>query len=681
MESINYEGYEIVKTRDGKYLIVDWYEYYDTLAEAKQEIRKFIGDVEATDFNKKDSDESLKEDVKDDELKEFDVIFSNGPNSRDFERVIVKARDMDEVFKKANKMPQAKRYDNIIVNERTKGTVAYFVAFDYNIVFKGKVVDSLVGEGRIAFNADNENEAKRAYNKKYMGKYFNGIRPGKDNVLNDIPTENQGGKYGKVFDVYQIDSKPGANAEDAKSILECKGIQCESKEKEKELNINLKETRKNERQFIKEQKKMKEGYTLLGNEDKEILAYSNYYNAEKKAKELGLKLAEYGDVYGSNVSYAFWNKSGNRNEDEEVMCYYFFDKDGKPRADVTETELSQIAKAFGIPKSDIDDADEVIDDENLEESKSKNDKWEIEWDYNHDVKDAPWFAIIVYNDKTNRNKFKADISLEDAKKLGLEDDGDEGFGDFTSFKDLEKIVGHKLKFERINEECKESVKRSSRNGKSLKKDKVIVFGKDTKLKEEARKIPYGLLAWQLNEIISGMDNEEAYWGPWIDIWPDGSTRQSAIEDFGTKEEYEELEDLFKKVYKAYHRDGLYNVSKQVLDRAHKWDKKLGLKPIVDIKYEKLNKFEDDYEEKIGEELNKAGIENDAFDIKEERDDGADYSYKALYFYDNATAKKAFNALKNSGEFASVTTYVEPSPDDFHSSIEVIVSEHKEEAEE
>lgn len=214
-----------------------------------------------------------------------------------------------------------------------------------------------------------------------------------------------------------------------------------------------------------------------------------------------------------------------------------------------------------------------------------------------------------------------------------------------------------------------------------KKDKVIVFGKDTKLKEEARKIPYGMLAWQLNEIISGMDNSEAYWGPWLDIWPDGSTRQSAIEDFDTKEEYEELEDLFKKVYKAYHRDGLYNVSKKVLDRAHSWDQKLGLKPIVDIKYEKPNKFEDDYEEKIGEELNKAGIDNDAFDIKEERDDGADYSYKALYFYDNGVAKKAFNALKNSGKFASVTTYVEPSPDDFHSSVEVIVSEHKEEGEE
>jgi len=410
MESINYEGYEIVKTRDGKYLIVDWYEYYDTLAEAKQEIRKFIGDVEATDFN--DKDEIIKDD--------------------------------------------------------------------------------------------------------------------------------------------------------------------------------LKETMKNERQFIKGSKKVKEGYTLLGNEDKEILAFSNYNNAVKKAEELGLKLAEYGDVYGSNVSYAFWNKSGNRNDDEEVMCYYFFDKDGKPRADVTETELSQIAKAFGIPKSDIDDADEVIDDENLEEGKSKNDKWEIEWDYNNDVKDAPWFAIIVYNDKTNRNKFKADISLEDAKKLGLEDDGDEGFGDFTSFNDLEKIVGHKLKFERINEECKESVKRSNRKDKSSKKDKVIVFGKDTKLKEEARKIPYGVLAWQLNEIISGMNNEEAYYGSWLYIWPDGEDRQGAIEDFETKEDYQDLEDLFVKLYKAYHDDGLYNVSDKVLARAHQWDKKLGLEPIVDVKKERVS---------------------------------------------------------------------------------------------
>ena len=119
----------------------------------------------------------------------------------------------------------------------------------------------------------------------------------------------------------------------------------------------------------------KESYSLLGNEDKEILAYSNYYNAEKKAKELGLKLAEYGDNYGSDISYAYWNKSGNRYDDEEVMCYYFFDKNGKPRKEVTKFELERIADAFGISESEIDDAEEVIEESLKEDTVKQGKHW------------------------------------------------------------------------------------------------------------------------------------------------------------------------------------------------------------------------------------------------------------------------------------------------------------------
>lgn len=116
-----------------------------------------------------------------------------------------------------------------------------------------------------------------------------------------------------------------------------------------------------------------EGYTLLGAEDKNIEAYSNYYTAKKRAEELGLKEAEYGDVYGSNVAYCFWNKSGDRNDDEEIMCYYFFGEDGKPKHEVTSTELSQIAKAFGLSEEDIDDAEKAIKESCENESVSKRD--------------------------------------------------------------------------------------------------------------------------------------------------------------------------------------------------------------------------------------------------------------------------------------------------------------------
>lgn len=100
-------------------------------------------------------------------------------------------------------------------------------------------------------------------------------------------------------------------------------------------------------------------------------------------------------------------------------------------------------------------------EENESLKEGKNDKWEVSWDYNYLPKDAPKLFLVIYNDKTNKNKFEVEISLEDAKKLGLEDDGDNGFGDFTSINDLENIVGHKLKFEKVTEALEEATHRKN----------------------------------------------------------------------------------------------------------------------------------------------------------------------------------------------------------------------------
>lgn len=154
----------------------------------------------------------------DDGLKEFDVTFHDGPNSDRRERLIIKAHNSDEAMEKAYKMPQAWRYKNFVLGERVKGKTAYMVAFEYNYVFRGKV-DSDKGEGYIAFNANNESEARRAYNKKYLGKYFRWLNPGKDNIQEKIPTDVQGGKYGNVFDVYQIGSESLPSVDDAQAIL------------------------------------------------------------------------------------------------------------------------------------------------------------------------------------------------------------------------------------------------------------------------------------------------------------------------------------------------------------------------------------------------------------------------------------------------------------------------------
>jgi len=97
-----------------------------------------------------------------------------------------------------------------------------------------------------------------------------------------------------------------------------------------------------------------------------------------------------------------------------------------------------------------------------------------------------------------------------------------------------------------------------------------------------KKIPYGVLAWRLNEIISHMNDEEAYYGSWLYIWPDGETKQDCNSDFGDKESYSELEECFIRKYKAYHSDGICiykEEDRKILEWANAWDKKLGLEKI------------------------------------------------------------------------------------------------------
>ena len=74
---------------------------------------------------------------------------------------------------------------------------------------------------------------------------------------------------------------------------------------------------------------MRTSYKLYGS-DQLVIAFNSHKQAETYANKTGLKLAEYGDCYGSNIAYAFWNKSGNRNDQEKVIAYYTWNEHGKP---------------------------------------------------------------------------------------------------------------------------------------------------------------------------------------------------------------------------------------------------------------------------------------------------------------------------------------------------------------
>ena len=113
---------------------------------------------------------------------------------------------------------------------------------------------------------------------------------------------------------------------------------------------------------------------------------------------------------------------------------------------------------------------------------------------------------------------------------------------------------------------------------------------------EKETINYGHKAWVLNQIISSMNDETAYFDTeWLYVWPDGETEKECDDDFGDEESFKELEDTFISIYKYnsadeegcdpedaeynFHRDGLYNPTKEAVQVAHEYDKKLGLEPI------------------------------------------------------------------------------------------------------
>ena len=136
---------------------------------------------------------------------------------------------------------------------------------------------------------------------------------------------------------------------------------------------------------------------------------------------------------------------------------------------------------------------------------------------------------------------------------------------------------------------------------SLKKLVELKDSLEEEKLDEMAKLPYGVLAWKLGEIMMSMNNEEAYYGGWLYIWPDGETREQCMEDFGTKEDYEELRQSFERYYKAYHDDGLYTTNQNIIDYAHKIDQKLGLEPIENYgKIDNKDMGDDPFDESLTE---------------------------------------------------------------------------------
>lgn len=156
--------------------------------------------------------------------------------------------------------------------------------------------------------------------------------------------------------------------------------------------------------------------------------------------------------------------------------------------------------------------------------------------------------------------------------------------------------------------------------------------------DESSKLSYGELSWKMGEVISAMNNEDAYFDSgWLYIWPDEQTEEECLENFGDKESYDDLKAMFKKVYTEYHEDGLYTKKKRIVDFAHEMDKKFNLPPIknfMDIK-ESLTDNDNNYKLQISVE---SGLGADGVDISVFQDDKLTFKKSYRYGYDASYGK-------------------------------------------
>lgn len=198
---------------------------------------------------------------------------------------------------------------------------------------------------------------------------------------------------------------------------------------------NLDKGWRNRHDSVESQVKQELRFTSPKNESYDLLSgthveqYRDYNKAKARAKELGLKEAEYGDAYG--VSYCFWNKSGDRNEDEEVIAYYKF-RNGKP-VPLSDDEAERIARRI---YSNFDDLDESLSYSEKDALKSSVMKWLLDSDKAQAMHDV-YFADEEGNDeeeiistlasdyisdkKIRKAKDKTYRTFEKDSKFGLRD--------------------------------------------------------------------------------------------------------------------------------------------------------------------------------------------------------------------------------------------------------------------
>ena len=124
-------------------------------------------------------------------------------------------------------------------------------------------------------------------------------------------------------------------------------VRNEYRDNDAELHCVLEVTLMNDAKecYNPQYEKVEEDYKL--STGTRVKVFSDYDKAKEYAEANGYIESEYGD-FDNEYSYCYWNKSGDRNQDEEVACFYKF-VDGKPVAlDDKDIEILNRREELGI---------------------------------------------------------------------------------------------------------------------------------------------------------------------------------------------------------------------------------------------------------------------------------------------------------------------------------------------
>lgn len=234
--------------------------------------------------------------------------------------------------------------------------------------------------------------------------------------------------------------------------------------------------------------------------------------------------------------------------------------------DIAEMKLGIPSEYDWVEGSEVFENDYEVDD-NLDESEELTYDQAVEYLKKNDITCDPTVGVI--------GEYVCDL-LDDYAN----DDIDPTYSKSTLDEIINRVIEYKNDFDDEDAELTEDRKSDAKCEYKKASDKVrAAMKKYDSINESDTDKSYSEKAWMLNRIIEAINDEEAYYGSWLYVWPDGETKEDCENDFGDEESYKDLESLFIRKYKTYHDSGLFTNEDDVIEAAHEWDKKLGLEEI------------------------------------------------------------------------------------------------------